>query len=163
MHSFIWLIVSLHEYFFMGIHFCSMYMYSYSCVRNNRNNVIRAVKRFLSMRLIMNSRRLWNLHQRYKPRHLGTFWNLKSCKCHFQGFSKGIFHHSAMLFCQNTCKTGDNATEMSQVFYDITRFERLTCLNMHSTSFTIGKWILYNYFIQWCLFFVSSYGRRRWK
>ena len=35
-----------------------------------------------------------------------------------------------MLFRRNTRKTGNNAVDMSQVFYDIARFERFTDLNL---------------------------------
>ena len=35
-----------------------------------------------------------------------------------------------MLFRQNTCKTGNNAVEMSQAFHDIARFKRFTDLNL---------------------------------
>ena len=35
-----------------------------------------------------------------------------------------------MLFRQTTHKTGNNAVEMSQAFYDIARFERFTDLNL---------------------------------
>ena len=70
----------------------------------------------------------------------------------------------AMLFCQNTRKTaGNNAVEMSQAFHDVARFERFTDLNLFKYAFNViqsGKHTLYNY-IRWCLFFVSSYGRRR--
>ena len=72
----------------------------------------------------------------------------------------------AMLFCQNTRKTaGNNAVEMSQAFHGVAQFERFTDLNLFKYAFNViqsGKHTLYNY-IQWCLFFVSSYGRRRWK
>ena len=54
---------------------------------------------------------------------------------------------------------------MSQAFQDITRFERLISLNQVEYAFNIiQNWemdALQCYFIQWCLFFVSSYGRRR--
>ena len=69
----------------------------------------------------------------------------------------------AMLFCQNKRKTENNAVKMSQAFQDIAEFERLTdlsCQNIHSMSFKTGKRMHYN-FIRWCLFFISSYGRRR--
>ena len=44
----------------------------------------RAVKKFLSSRLIMNSRRLWNLHQRHK------FLRAEASlgKCHLSGFQE---------------------------------------------------------------------------
>ena len=35
-----------------------------------------------------------------------------------------------MLFHQNTCETGHNAVQMSQVFHDIARFECFTELNL---------------------------------
>ena len=47
----------------------------------------------------------------------------------------------AMLFCQNTRKTGNNAGEMCQVFHDITRFENFTDLNLFKYMFSvIQKW-----------------------
>ena len=35
-----------------------------------------------------------------------------------------------MLFGHNTCRTGNNAAEMSQVFHDIAQFDRFTDLNL---------------------------------
>ena len=60
-------------------------------------SLLRAVEKVLSSRLIMKSRRLWNSHRTkgtssWGPNHQGTFSNLKSRKCHFQGFSRVIFH-----------------------------------------------------------------------
>ena len=43
----------------------------------------------------------------------------------------------AMLFCQNTRKTGNNALEMSQVFHNITQFECFTDLNLFKYSFDV--------------------------
>ena len=43
----------------------------------------------------------------------------------------------AMLFCQNTRKTGNNAVEMSQVFHNITQFECFTDLNLFKYSFDV--------------------------
>ena len=97
----------------------------------------------------MNSRRLWNLHQRYKflrPRHLGAFWNLESRKRHFQGFSRGIFSTvDAMLLRQNTRETRNYAPEMSYVCYDMEQFERFTdiYIQCHSSSlFDFGTYFL---------------------
>ena len=42
-----------------------------------------------------------------------------------------------MLFSQNTCNTGNNAIEMSQVFHDIARFERFTDLNLFKYAFNV--------------------------
>ena len=42
-----------------------------------------------------------------------------------------------MLFCQNTCKTGNNAVEMSQVFHNIARSKRFTDLNLFKYAFNI--------------------------
>ena len=44
-----------------------------------------------------------------------------------------------MLFRQNTCKTGNNAVEMSQAFHDIARFERFTDHGRNSFSQNFRK------------------------
>ena len=55
---------------------------------------VRAVKKFLSSRLIMNSRRRFGTHTQgtssWGLRHLGTFWKLESWKWRFHRFSRGI-------------------------------------------------------------------------
>ena len=43
----------------------------------------------------------------------------------------------AVLFCQNTCKTGKNAVEMSKAFHNITQFECFTDLNLFKYSFDV--------------------------
>ena len=95
----------------------------------------RAVKE-LSGRLIMNSRRLWNSHQRHKFLRVEAAGDI--LKSYFQGFSRSIFHHEAVLFHQNTRKTGNNAVEMSQAFHDIfTWFESFTDLNLFKYAFSV--------------------------
>ena len=42
-----------------------------------------------------------------------------------------------MLFCQNTCKTGNNAVKMSQAFHDIAQIERFTDLNLFKYAFNV--------------------------
>ena len=42
-----------------------------------------------------------------------------------------------MLFHQNTCKTGHNAVQMSQVFHDNARFERFTEPNLFKYVFNV--------------------------
>ena len=57
----------------------------------------RAVKKVLSSGLLMNSRRLWNSHQRHKflrAKASRDIWNWESRKWWVQGFSSGIFHCS---------------------------------------------------------------------
>ena len=70
----------------------------------------------------------------------------------------------AMLFCQNTCKPGNSAIEISQVFHDIAWFECFTDLNLFkylfNVIFKIGNWMFYNFILWWLFCFVSSYGRR---
>ena len=76
----------------------------------------------------MNSRRLWNLHQRHK------FLRAEACRDILKfrvleivisrGFQEAFSTTDAILFRQNTRKTGNNAVEMSQAFHDISRFER---------------------------------------
>ena len=43
----------------------------------------------------------------------------------------------AMLFHQNTGKTGNNAIEMSQVFHNITWFKHFTNLNLFKYAFNV--------------------------
>ena len=43
----------------------------------------------------------------------------------------------AMLFRQNTRKTGNNAIEISQAFHDITRFEHFTDLHLFKNLFNV--------------------------
>ena len=43
----------------------------------------------------------------------------------------------AMLFCQNTRKTENNAVEMSRAFHNITQFECFTDLNLFKYSFDV--------------------------
>ena len=71
----------------------------------------------------MNSTRLWNSHQikgtsSWEPRHLGTFWKLESRNGLSRGFHEAFSTTDAMLFSQNTWKTGNKAFEMSQAFQD---------------------------------------------
>ena len=54
-----------------------------------------------------------------------------------RGFQEVFSNVDAMLFCQNTRKTGNNAGEMCQVFQDITRFENFTDLNLFKYSFNV--------------------------
>ena len=42
-----------------------------------------------------------------------------------------------MLFGHNTRRTGNNAIEMSQVFHNITQFERFTDLNLFKYAFIV--------------------------
>ena len=65
-----------------------------------------------------------------------------------------------MLFIHNT---GDNVVDMSQAFNDFARFEEL---NLFKYAFSvIQDWETdaLQLIIWWCLLFVNSYGRRRWK
>ena len=67
----------------------------------------RAVKKFFSSRLIMNSRRLWNLTPKAQV---------------LEG--RGILGHFV-------------AVEMSQAFHDIARFERFTGLNLFKNALNV--------------------------
>ena len=78
----------------------------------------------------MNSRRLWNLQQRHKflraeaTRYILIF---RSSEMAFPGVFKSFFATAdTMLLGHNTCRTGNNAVEMSQVFHGIARFECFT-------------------------------------
>ena len=90
------------------------------------------------------------------PRHLGTFWNLEPPKWHFQWFSRGIFHHRHNVF------SSEYTQDWEQCRWNAPGVPR------HRTVHTFNRakpfQIIYAFnFIRWCSFFVSSYGRRRWK
>ena len=114
----------------------------------------------------MNCRRHWNSHQRHKflrAEASRDILKFRVLEMPFPGVFKRYFPlQTPCCFIRKHERLG-TAIEMSQVFHDIALFERVTpCLNMHSKSFKTGKRMLYN-FISQCLFFVSSYGRRRQK
>ena len=115
----------------------------------------RAVKEFLSSGLIMNSRQLWNSHQRQKVLRAEASWDILKFRVSEMpfplGFQEVFSTAEAMLFSQNTCKTGKNAVEMSQAFHNITRFECFTDLNLFKYAFNViqnweteGLQILFN-------------------
>ena len=101
------------------------------------NSQLRAVKTFLCSRLIMNSRRLWNSHQRHKflrAEASGDILNLIK-----NGISRGFqgVFSTAMQFHQNTHKSGNNSVKMSQVSLDIVQFECFTDLNLFKYAFNV--------------------------
>ena len=58
-----------------------------------------------------------------------------------RGFQEVFFTTDAMLFCQNTHKTGNNAIEMSQTLHYIARFKHFTDLNLFKYAFNgIQNW-----------------------
>ena len=75
----------------------------------------------------MNSRWLWNSHQRYKflrakaSRDILKFQSLGNGVS--RGFQEVFSTADVMLFRQNTRKTGNNAVEMSHAFHDIVKFK----------------------------------------
>ena len=81
----------------------------------------------------MKSRWLWNLHQRHKflrAEASRDILKFRVSEMAFPGVLKRYFPADAMLFCQKTRKTGNNAIEMSQAFHDIARFKCFTDINL---------------------------------
>ena len=110
----------------------------------------------------MNSRQLWNSHQRHKFLRAKVSRDILKFRVSEMAFL-GIFTGDAMLFHQNTRKTGNNAIEMFQAFHDIAWFKRFTDLNLVKYAFNvIQNWntdALQFYLM--VVIFGSSYGRRR--
>ena len=84
----------------------------------------------------MNSRQLWNSHQRHK------FLRAKSSRdiLAFPGDLKiqEVFSTAdTMLFRQNTHNTGSNVIEMLQAFYVIARLKLFTDLNLFKYAFNV--------------------------
>ena len=105
------------------------------------NGCHRAVKKLLSGRLMMNSRRLWNLHQRHKFLRAEASRNILEFRVSekpFPAVFKRYFSTAdAMLLCQNTRKTVNNAGEMFQVFHDMAPFKCFTGLNLFKCVFNV--------------------------
>ena len=121
----------------------------------------RAVKTFFNSRLIMNSRRLWNSHQRR------TFLRAEASRDILKFrvseiASPGVFNryfpprtpccfvgiHARLEAMPSKCprrSTTSHGSNVSQIW---------SCLNMRSMSFKTGKRMLHN-FIRWCLFFLA--------
>ena len=101
----------------------------------------RAVKKFLSSRLIMNTRQLWNAHQRHKflrAEVSGDILKFRISEMTFAGVFKRCFPpRTPMLFRQNSRRTRNYAVEMSQAFHDIARFERFTDLNLFKNALSV--------------------------
>ena len=110
----------------------------------------------------MNSRQLWNWHQRHKFLRTKASRDILKFRVSEMAF-QGIFTADAMLFHQHTRNTGNNAIEMFQAFHDIARFKCFTDLNLVKYAFNvIQNWntdALQFYFI--VLIFGSGYCRRR--
>ena len=86
----------------------------------------------------MNSRRLWNSHQRHKFLWAEASRDILKFSLE-NAISRGLWEvfSDAMLFRQNTCKPGNNAVEMSPAFHKIARFERFTDVNLLKYVFNI--------------------------
>ena len=105
------------------------------------NGCHRAVKKLLSGRLMINSRRLWNSHQRHKLLRAEASRDVlefRVSETPLPGVFKRYFSSAdAMLLCQNTRKTGNNAVEMFQAFHDTAPFKRFTGLNLFKYVFNV--------------------------
>ena len=135
----------------------------------DKYKVSRAVKKFFSSRLIMNSRQLWNLHQRHKflrAEASRDILTLRVSEMEFPGGFKRYFPQQKPCCFVRIHKrletTPPKCLRCSTTSHSLNISQILTCLNMHSESFKTEKQMLDN-FTQWCLFSVSSYGRRRRK
>ena len=93
----------------------------------------------------MNSSRLWNSHQRHKFLRAEASRDILKVRVSEMAFPE-VFKR--------------DFPPRTPSFLDIAQFERFTDLNLLEYVFKTGKRMLYN-FIQWCLFFVSSYSSRR--
>ena len=118
----------------------------------------RAVKKVSTSSLVMNSRQLWNSHQRNKFLRAEASKDILQFRVLEMGFL-GVFKRYFPLRTPCCFVRIHARLETMLSFHDIVRFEHFTDLNLFKYAFN-GKWMLYN-FIWWYLFFVSSYGSRR--
>ena len=94
----------------------------------------------------MNSRQLWNSHQRHKflrAEASRDILKFRVSEIAFPGVFKRYFPPRMPYFFV-VIHTGNNAIKMSQVFHDMAQFKCFTDLNLCSMSFKTGKRLLYN-------------------
>ena len=99
----------------------------------------RAVKKFLSRRLVMNSRQLWNSHQRHKLLRGEASRDILKFRVSEMAFS-GVFKRyfppqTPCFFVRIHSRLGIMLGIMSQAFHDIARFERFIDLNLFKCAF----------------------------
>ena len=102
-------------------------------------------KTFFSSRLIMNSRQLWNWHQRHKflrAKVSSDILKFRVLEIAFSGVFKSGFQEvfstaDTILFCWNTRTAGNNAIKLSQVFHDTAWFKHFTDLNLFKYAFNV--------------------------
>ena len=95
---------------------CSCLFESKQKINKLKVDTARAVKRFLSSRLIMNSRRFWNSHQRHKLLENQGIWEHFEIQSFEMAFPE-VFKRYFPLVSSEYTKTGNNAFEMSQAFH----------------------------------------------
>ena len=88
----------------------------------------------------MNSRRLWNSHQRHKLLRAEASWDIlkfRAPKLPFPGFLRGIFrrHVVSSEYMQDWEQF---AVDMSQAFQKIARFEHFTDLNLFKFKYSFN-------------------------
>ena len=71
------------------------------------------------------------------PQGQGIYMQGHFGNCVSRGFQEVFSTADAMLFHRNTCKTGNNAIEMSLAFHDIAQFECFTDLNLFKCACNI--------------------------
>ena len=93
----------------------------------------RAVKKFFNSRLIMNSRWLWNLHQRHKflrAKASRDILKFRVSKMAFLGVFKMFFHRGHHIVSSEYTRDREQCHQMSPAFHDIARVKRFTDLNL---------------------------------
>ena len=119
--------------------------------RKKLSLTIRAVKKFLSSRLIMNSKRLWNSHQRHK--FLGAeasrdILKIRVSEMVFPGVFKRFFpQRMPCCFVRTNARLGtlpSKCPRRSKTSDGVKRSTDLTCLNnfMCSMLFKTGAYFL---------------------
>ena len=104
-------------------------------------HISRVVKKFLSSRPIMISRRLWNSHQRHKflrAEASRDILKFRVSEMPVPGVSRRYFPpRMPCCFVRICTRLGTIALENSQAFHDIAQFECSTDLNLFKYAFNV--------------------------
>ena len=101
----------------------------------------RDVKKFLSSRLIMNSRRLWNSHQWHKFLRAEASRDILKVRVSaiaFPGvFKRYLFHRGRHVVLTEYTQEWEQCLRNFPRVHDIARFERFTDLNLFKYAFNV--------------------------
>ena len=153
---------------------CLEYLHKYTAVQGHLKQWVEKVARLscqscqkvLSSRLIINSRQLWNSHQRHKfirAKASRDIWKIRVSEMAFSGVLRGIFHHG----CHVVSSEYTQDLHWEQCCLNVPAVPRHRTVWTFHRSKSVEICVIQNLeteslqFYSMVLIFVSSYCRKR--